>query len=85
MIRLRDIVKLYPMGKRELEVLRGISLDIGKGGMVAIMGAGEKIISILTSLHSEQGITLIVITHESNIAHQCQRIIHLKDGQVIAK
>jgi len=27
------------MGKRELEVVRGISLDIEKGEMVAIMGA----------------------------------------------
>jgi len=39
MVRLRDIFKLYPMGKRELEVVRGISLDIEKGEMVAIMGA----------------------------------------------
>ena len=38
MVRLRDIVKLCPMGKRELEVVRGISLDIEKGEMVAIMG-----------------------------------------------
>ncbi len=47
--------------------------------------SGEEIISILTSLHAEQGITLIVVTHDSNIAHQCQRIIHLKDGQVVAE
>jgi putative ABC transport system ATP-binding protein len=47
--------------------------------------SGEEIISILISLHDEQGITLLVVTHESNIAHQCQRIIHLKDGQVVAE
>ena len=47
--------------------------------------SGEEIISILTTLHTEQGITLIMITHDSNIAHQCQRIIHLKDGQVTAE
>jgi len=47
--------------------------------------SGEEIISILTSLHSEQGITLLMITHEANIAHQCQRIIHLKDGQVVGE
>ena len=45
--------------------------------------SGEEIISILTTLHSEQGITLMMITHEANIAHHCQRIIHLKDGQVV--
>jgi len=47
--------------------------------------SGEEIISILTSLHAEQGITLLIITHEANIAHHCQRIIHLKDGQVVAE
>ncbi|MFC1992041.1 ABC transporter ATP-binding protein [Chloroflexota bacterium] len=44
--------------------------------------SGEEIISILTSLHSEQGITLVMITHEENIARHCQRIIYFKDGQV---
>jgi putative ABC transport system ATP-binding protein len=47
--------------------------------------SGAEIISILTSLHAEQGITLLVVTHDANIAHQCQRIIHLKDGQVVAE
>ena len=44
--------------------------------------SGAEIISILTSLHTEQGITLVMITHDTNIAHHCQRIIHLMDGQV---
>ncbi len=47
--------------------------------------SGEEIISILTTLHSEQSITLVIITHEANIAHQCQRTIHFKDGQVVAE
>jgi len=47
--------------------------------------SGEEIISILTSLHVEQGITLVMITHDHNIAHHCQRIIHLKDGQVVTE
>ncbi len=47
--------------------------------------SGADIISILTSLHAEQGITLLMVTHDANIAHQCQRIIHLKDGQVVAE
>ena len=45
--------------------------------------SGEEIISILTSLHAEQDITLLMITHDADIAHRCQRIIHLKDGQVV--
>jgi putative ABC transport system ATP-binding protein len=47
--------------------------------------SGEEVISILTSLHAEQGITLVVVTHDANIASHCQRIIHLKDGEVIAE
>ena len=46
---------------------------------------GEEIISILTKLHNEQNNTLVMITHEADIAHCCQRIIHLKDGQVEAE
>jgi putative ABC transport system ATP-binding protein len=37
-IRLQDITKSYPMGESELQILHGISLDIRKGEMVAIMG-----------------------------------------------
>ncbi|MFC1916755.1 ABC transporter ATP-binding protein [Chloroflexota bacterium] len=45
--------------------------------------SGAEIISILTSLHAEQGITLLMITHDANIAHHCQRIIHFMDGNVV--
>jgi putative ABC transport system ATP-binding protein len=44
--------------------------------------SGEEIISILTSLHAERGITLVMITHDPAIAHRCQRIVHIKDGLV---
>jgi len=44
--------------------------------------SGEEIISTLTSLHTEQAITLVMITHDPDIAHRGQRIIHIKDGQV---
>jgi putative ABC transport system ATP-binding protein len=47
--------------------------------------SGEEIISILTSLHAEQGITLLLVTHDASIAHNCQRIIQLKDGEVVAE
>jgi len=47
--------------------------------------SGEEVISILTSLHAEQGITLLLVTHDANIAQHCQRIIHLKDGEIVAE
>jgi len=47
--------------------------------------SGEEIISILTSLHAEQGINVLLVTHDTNVAHRCQRIIHVKDGEVVAE
>jgi len=37
-IELKDITKVYKLGKRDLTVLRGVSFEIAKGEMVAIMG-----------------------------------------------
>ncbi len=41
------------------------------------------LMTILTELHSEQGNTLVMITHEPEMAQYCERIIHLMDGQVM--
>ena len=47
--------------------------------------SGEEIITLLTSLSTERGITVVVVTHDSSIAHRCQRIIHIKDGEIEAE
>jgi putative ABC transport system ATP-binding protein len=47
--------------------------------------SGEEVISILLSLHAEQGTTLVIVTHDANIARHCRRIIHLKDGEIVAE
>jgi putative ABC transport system ATP-binding protein len=47
--------------------------------------SGEEVISILTSMHDEGGITLLIVTHDANIAKHCKRIIHLKDGEIIGE
>lgn len=39
MIRMRNIIKSYPMGKQRLQVLKGIDIDIEEGEMVSIMGS----------------------------------------------
>ena len=45
----------------------------------------KEIIDILTSLHSEQGITVLMVTHDANIASNCHRIIHFRDGEIVAE
>ncbi len=47
--------------------------------------SSKEIMSILTNLHNEQNITLVMITHDPNVAHYCQRIIHIQDGQIISE
>ncbi len=44
--------------------------------------SGDEIISMLTALHAEQKITLVMITHDLRIARACERIIYIKDGLV---
>jgi putative ABC transport system ATP-binding protein len=47
--------------------------------------SGQEIVSILTSLHAEEGITVLIVTHDMNIARNCQRIIQLKDGEIVGE
>lgn len=45
---------------------------------------GKKICDILTHLHSKEGRSLLVVTHEPSVALRAERIIILKDGKLIA-
>lgn len=47
--------------------------------------SGAEVLAILQSLHKDQGITLVMITHDANIAHKCQRIVHIFDGQIVSE
>jgi macrolide transport system ATP-binding/permease protein len=44
--------------------------------------SGKEIMSILTELHNK-GITIIMVTHDNSVAASAQRIIRLKDGEII--
>ncbi len=43
---------------------------------------GEEIIQIFKSL-SDEGITIIMITHDDSVARKAQRIIEMKDGMIV--
>ena len=45
--------------------------------------SGEEVMSLLKKLNKEQNKTVIIVTHDSDIASQCSRIIELSDGRAV--
>ncbi len=45
--------------------------------------SGEDVMSLFKQLDSE-GVTIIMVTHNTDLARRCERSIHLKDGQIIS-
>jgi len=45
--------------------------------------SGEEIMAVLRQLH-DQGATLVMVTHELNIAGHAQRVIYLVDGEIVS-
>jgi len=43
---------------------------------------GAEIIKLFHKLHHEEGITLVTVTHDPQIAHYADRVIFIKDGQI---
>jgi putative ABC transport system ATP-binding protein len=45
---------------------------------------GSKVFDLLVSLNRDSGSTIILVTHDSNLASRASRIIQLNDGQVVS-
>ncbi|MCI0474831.1 MAG: ATP-binding cassette domain-containing protein, partial [Anaerolineales bacterium] len=45
--------------------------------------SGTEIMNIFKSLNREQGLTIILVTHDPNVAAQAQRAIHVHDGLIV--
>jgi putative ABC transport system ATP-binding protein len=43
---------------------------------------GEDILHLFRQLHEERGITIVLVTHDMNIARHTNRIIAIKDGRI---
>jgi len=44
--------------------------------------SGSEVLDILTGLN-RQGVTIMIVTHDKDVAARCKRIINLKDGEII--
>jgi len=44
--------------------------------------SGHEVMELLLRLNKEEGATVIIVTHDSNIAAHCERTIHLLDGLI---
>lgn len=43
---------------------------------------GEQIIDLMFDLHEKRGTTLVLITHDNELAEACDRVVRLKDGLI---
>lgn len=46
---------------------------------------GAAVEKMLFDLNHEKGITLVIVTHDADLAGRCRRIIEMKDGQIVAE
>ena len=44
---------------------------------------GRIVMDLLFKLQREKGITLVIVTHDPDIARQCDRIITIRDGEIV--
>ena len=45
--------------------------------------SGEEIMKLLLNLNRERGTTLLIVTHDPEIAEQTERVVHILDGVVV--
>lgn len=45
---------------------------------------GDKITDLLFELNKKKNVTLIIVTHDEDLAKLCQRIVRISDGKIIA-
>lgn len=44
---------------------------------------GQQITELLFRLHKDRDITLVIVTHDSELARRCDRVVYIQDGKVV--
>jgi putative ABC transport system ATP-binding protein len=44
---------------------------------------GEEILTLIRDVHSRLGSTVVIVTHDMNVAQSCERTIALRDGHIV--
>lgn len=47
--------------------------------------AGQEVLALFNQLNRDEGITLVIVTHERDIARHCQRSVQLRDGRIVGE
>ena len=45
---------------------------------------GAQVLDLLTRLHRERGVTIVLVTHDREVAARAQRVIQLRDGRIVS-
>jgi putative ABC transport system ATP-binding protein len=43
---------------------------------------GSQIVDLLFAQHAQRGMTLVLVTHDTSLAHRCDRVVRLRSGRI---
>jgi putative ABC transport system ATP-binding protein len=46
--------------------------------------SGAEILELFHQMHTQQGLTIVMVTHDPDIAAQCERVVHIRDGKILS-
>jgi ABC-type lipoprotein export system ATPase subunit len=46
---------------------------------------GEEVLALVHELHDETGLTILIVTHDAEVARSADRIIHVRDGRIVSE
>jgi putative ABC transport system ATP-binding protein len=43
----------------------------------------DEVVQLMRRLNREQGETFVIVTHDPDVGAQCDRVIHMRDGEIV--